>query len=58
LLANNFKIVESNPGIGEKIRISKIKMDHNPYRFFLNYTIQSIRSGVESAIVSDNKKNK
>lgn len=58
ILVNNFKIFESNPEIGGKIRISKINMVHNPYRFFLNYTIQSILSGVEPAILKDHKKNK
>jgi hypothetical protein len=58
LLVNNFKIYESNPEIGGKIRISKINMVHNPYRFFLNYTIQSILSGVEPTILKDHEKNK
>ena len=57
LLANNFKIFESNPQIGGKLRISKIEINHNPYRFFLNYSIQSILSGIEPAILND-KKNK
>ncbi len=56
LVANNFKIFESNPEIGGNLRISKIKMDHNPYRFFLNYTILSILSGVEPTILRENKK--
>ena len=55
LLVNNFKIFESNPEIGGEIRISKINMVHNPYRFFLNYTIQSILSGVEPAILKNHK---
>ena len=55
LLANNFKIIESNPENDGKIRISKIKMNHNPYRFFLNYSMQSILSGIEPAIMRNNK---
>lgn len=53
ILANNFKVIDSNPEIGGKIRISKIKIKHNPYRYFLNYSMQSIISGVEPAIMID-----
>jgi hypothetical protein len=58
LLANNFKIYDSNPESDGKIRISKIRMGHNPYRFFLNYSMQSIVSGIEPAILKDTNKNK
>ena len=58
MLANKFKLYESNPGSDGKIRISEINMNHNPYRFFLNYSMQSITSGIESTILKVKTKHK
>jgi len=46
-----FKIHKSNPGTNGEIRKSKIYMKHNPYRYFLFYSMQSILSGIEPSIM-------
>jgi hypothetical protein len=63
LLVNEFIIRDCNPGKDGVIRISKIEADHNPHKFFLFYSMQSILSGIEPAILGEKnammlKKNK
>jgi hypothetical protein len=57
LLVNSFLIKESNPGNDGIVRESKIFLKHNPYRYFLNYSLQSILSGIEPAIIGNDKPN-
>lgn len=45
-----FRIHKSNPGTNGEIRKSRIYMKHNPYRYFLFYSMQSIISGIEPSI--------
>jgi len=54
-LANKFVFKECNPCKDGIVRESNIHAEHNPYRFFLYYSMQSILSGIEPAIVSDKK---
>lgn len=49
-LLNKFKIEKSNPLKNKKTRISKLHVKHNPYRYFLFYSMQSILSGIEPSI--------
>jgi hypothetical protein len=49
-LLNKYKIEKSNPLKNKKIRISKLHVKHNPYRYFLFYSMQSILSGIEPSI--------
>lgn len=49
-LANKLIIKDSNPGKDGHVRISGIYAKHNPYRFFLFYSMQSILSGIQPAI--------
>ncbi len=49
-LLNKFKIEKSNPLQNKKTRISKLHVKHNPYRYFLFYSMQSILSGIEPSI--------
>jgi hypothetical protein len=51
LIVNKFVIEDSNPGKDNVLRISKIHAEHNPYRFFINYSMLSVVSGIEPAIV-------
>lgn len=50
ILLNKFKIAKSNPLKNKKTRVSKLFVKHNPYRYFLFYSMQSILSGVEPSI--------
>lgn len=52
-LANKLVIHDSNPGKDGIVRISNIYAKHNPYRYFLNYSMQSVLSGIEPAIESE-----
>lgn len=52
-LANKLAIHDSNPGKDGIVRISDIYAKHNPYRYFLNYSMQSVLSGIEPAIESE-----
>lgn len=54
-LMNELVIRDSNPGKDGLVRTSEIYTKHNPYRFFLNYSMQSILSGI--APVIEDKKN-
>lgn len=49
-LLNKFKIEKSNPLKNKKTRVSKLHVKHNPYRYFLFYSMQSILSGIEPSI--------
>ncbi len=49
-LANKLVIRDSNPGKDGVVRISNIHAEHNPYRFFTYYSMQSILSGITPAI--------
>jgi len=49
-LLNKLIIKDSNPGKNGLVRVSKIHAEHNPYRFFPYYSIQSILSGIAPAI--------
>lgn len=53
LLMNKFIVEDSNPKQNSAIRISKIHTEHNPYRYFINYSMRSVLSGVESAIIGE-----
>lgn len=50
-MLKTFKIHKSNPGTNGEIRKSKIYMKHNPYRYFLFYSMQSILSGIEPSMM-------
>lgn len=53
LLMNKYIVENSNPGKSGDLRISKIQTKNNPYRFFINYSMQSILSGIEPSIVGE-----
>jgi hypothetical protein len=48
-IANEFIIRDSNPEKGI-VRVSTIYADRNPYRYFINYSLQSMLSGIANAI--------
>lgn len=52
-VTNELIINDSNPGKDGVVRISKIHAEHNPYRYFPFYTMQSIFSGIAPAIVGE-----
>lgn len=52
-LVNKLMVQESNPGKDGIVRVSTIYVKHNPYRYFLNYSMQSVLSGIEPAIKSE-----
>ena len=54
-LVNKFVVKAGNPSKDGIVRVSNIHAEHNPYRFFLYYSMQSILSGIEPTIVSDKK---
>ncbi len=49
-LANELVIIDSNPNKEGRTRISPIYVEHNPYRYFIFYAMQSIVSGMTAAI--------
>ncbi len=49
ILANK-KIMNSNPLMGEKVRIGIIDQDRNPERFLFSYCSKSILSGIKSSL--------
>lgn len=53
LLMNKFIVEPCNPEKNSVVRISKIYTEHNPYRYFVNYSMQSLLSGIEPAIVGE-----
>lgn len=55
LVANKFIIKSNNPESDGKIRVSKIYAKHNRYRYFINYSMQSILSGIEPTIMGNKK---
>ena len=50
LVANELIIFNSNPGKDGIVRTSPIHAEHNRYRYFIFYSMQSILSGITSAI--------
>jgi hypothetical protein len=53
-VANELIIRNSNPDKNGVVRISKIHAEHNHYRYFPYYAMQSIISGIEPAIINEN----
>lgn len=53
LIMNKYIVENSNPGKNGVLRISKIYAELNPYRYFINYSMQSILSGIEPSIVGE-----
>ncbi len=51
-LANKISILDSNPSKNGTVRTTTIHAKRNPYRFFINYSMLSILSGIEPAIKS------
>ncbi len=54
-LMNKIVIKDRNPDKNGVVRISNIHAEHNPYRFFPYYSMQSILSGIEPAVEGENK---
>jgi len=54
-VVNNLIINNNNPGKDGVVRTSKIHAKHNPYRFFMFYSMQSILSGIAPAIEGERK---
>lgn len=55
IAVNNLIVKNNNPGKNGVIRISKIYAQHNPYRFFVFYSMQSVLSGISPAIEGERK---
>jgi hypothetical protein len=53
--ANKLIVKESNPGKDGIVRTSPIQIEHNPYRSFIFYSMQSIISGIEPAITDQKR---
>lgn len=53
--ANKLIIKNSNPGNDGNIRISNIYAEHNPYKYFLFYSMQSVISGITPAIEGEKR---
>lgn len=47
----NFKILDSNPLPGKKVRVGKIEKDRDPEKFLFNYCVKSIVSGIQTSIL-------
>lgn len=52
-VANELIIKDCNPGKDGVVRVSPIEADHNPHKFFLFYSMQSVLSGIEPTIVGE-----
>jgi len=48
--ANELIVLDSNPGKSGIVRVSPIYVEHNRYRYFIFYSMQSILSGINSSI--------
>lgn len=49
---------DSNPVPGEKVRVGVIDYERDPMKFFFNYCLKSIVSGIKSSIIKTQKKKK
>lgn len=49
-VANELIVYDSNPGKDGVVRVSPIYVEHNKYRYFVFYSMQSILSGITSGI--------
>ena len=54
-LVNTFVFENSNPGKDGKVRIATIRAQRNPYRYFLNFAMQSLLSGIEPSVLSEDR---
>lgn len=54
-LVNKLVVLNCNPDEQGIVRISNIHAEHNPYRFFPYYTMQTILSGIAPAIEDEKK---
>jgi len=52
---NRLMLHKDNPGRSGAVRTVKLYMKHNPYRYFLFYSMQTILSGIEPSIVKKKK---
>ncbi len=55
MVVNALIVKDSNPGKDNVVRISPIHAEHNPYRFFMNYSVQSILSGIAPSMVNEKR---
>ncbi len=53
LVLNNIALNKSNPKADGEIITAKLFVKHNPYRYFLFYSMQTILSGVEPTIIKN-----
>jgi hypothetical protein len=54
-IANKLIVKDSNPDKDGNVRLSNIYAEHNPYKFFLFYSMQSVLSGIVPAIEGEKK---
>lgn len=54
----NRRILDSNPGKGEEVRVGIIDYKRDPERFLFHYCFRSILTGISSTLSKDEKKSK